>query len=156
MTASLKEEFHLLDSVELQCSVTGLDTQLRIKTKLYTVLHQPLALFLVQMSTQRKVKEIPGEASGEEGSEVSKVISGREEHEKVGKGPSVPRTLQKGDMAIDSLTVIIQCKSDQLMPVEICSVVINSKVNLPIPSSLFFFNLHNNSIHLIGNNIEIK
>lgn len=51
MTASLKEEFYLLDSVELQCSVTGLDTELRIKTKLYTVLHQPLALFLVQMST---------------------------------------------------------------------------------------------------------
>lgn len=46
MTASLKEEFRLLDSVELQCSVTGLDTELRIKTKLYIVLHQPLAFVI--------------------------------------------------------------------------------------------------------------
>ena len=36
MTASWKEEFHLLDSVELQCSVTGLDTELR-KQSFYCV-----------------------------------------------------------------------------------------------------------------------
>lgn len=55
---------------------------------------------------------------GEEDSEILIVICGREEHE-VEKRPSVPKTLEKGDLAIASLTVIILRKAGRADTVEI-------------------------------------
>ena len=52
---------------------------------------------------QRKEKKVLSEALSKEGSEVWKVICGREEHEIVGKGPSVSRTLEKSVLAISSI-----------------------------------------------------